>query len=159
MIVANGHGNWLHVPMVVAFFLVLACSEAKPVQPRSPAQSVEPQVTSYNTIAREKLVEMFQNMGTTAGWDLSQDMLWGYFFTDEQAAPLDALRPVLEQRGYRFVDRYLDDESTIYFLHVERIETHSVDTLHQRNEELATLAHAHGVTYDGMDVGPQTKPE
>jgi hypothetical protein len=97
MIVANTCWGQRRIPLVAAFLLVVSCSEAKPVQPQPPAQSVEPPVTSYNTIAREKLVEMFQNM------------------------------------------------------------EHSVDTLHQRNEELATLAHIHGVTYEGMDVGPQTK--
>jgi hypothetical protein len=65
-----------------------------------------------------------------------------------------SLRPELERLGYRIVDVFPSDEGEIYFLHAERIETHSVDSLHQRNNELADLAFSRGVTYDGMDVGP-----
>ena len=34
-------------------------------------------------IALESLEEMFSNIASGAKWDMSQPMLWGYFFTDE----------------------------------------------------------------------------
>jgi hypothetical protein len=42
----------------------------------------------------------------------------------------------------------------VYFLQVDRVETHSVDSLHTRNENLALLAYRFGLTYDGLDVAP-----
>lgn len=115
-----------------------------------------PTPANHNTITRDQLVEMFGNMERKYGWDLSKDMVWGYFFTHKESAALDKLRPVLEQSGYRIVDKFEDEESGVHTLHAERIEKHSVDSLHQRNNELATRAFEAGVTYDGMDVGPAT---
>jgi hypothetical protein len=46
-----------------------------------------------------------------------------------------------------------DEEKPFHWLHVERVETHSVDTLDARNQELDQIAREFGVKYDGMDVG------
>jgi hypothetical protein len=44
-------------------------------------------------------------------------------------------------------------------LHVEKVETHTVDSLDARNGELDALASKHDLqSYDGMDVGPVTQP-
>jgi hypothetical protein len=53
-----------------------------------------------------------------------------------------------------------DGEKTGEFVvHVEKVETHSVDSLDTRNGELDALAATYGVKeYDGMDVGPVIPP-
>ena len=46
----------------------------------------------------------------------------------------------------------------MYWLHVEKIETHTPMSLDGRNDELYKLAHEFGIdTYDGMDIGPVEK--
>jgi hypothetical protein len=106
-------------------------------------------------IPLSQLEQMFHNMRTEAGWDPGHDLLWGYFFTDPTPRNLQPLAKKLEEMGYHFVDLYPTDDGATYFLHVERVETHSALSLDRRNQELNALAHEYGVeSYDGMDVGP-----
>jgi len=144
--------------------VLLACASSSPgttggkPEPTSGAETAG----SPSPVPRERLVEMFRRMQEQARWDLSKDMLWGYFFISPKRAALARFRPVLEQQGYRFVE-YVEpgdgDQNRLFYLHVERVETHSVDSLDERNAALAELAQQHGVEYDGMDVGPVRSAE
>lgn len=110
--------------------------------------------------AREKLVQMFSQIAQNTDWDLSRAMLWGYFFTNPTRAQLDTAAKELAGRGYQVVKVYQGDkenpnEPDKWWLHVERIEPHSVDSLLARNAELEAFAKQAGLaSYDGMDVGP-----
>jgi hypothetical protein len=111
-------------------------------------------------ITREQLVEMFEGIGKDTTWDMSQPMVWGYFFTDPERTKLEKVAPILEKQGYRFVEVFLSDkedpsEPDLWWLHVERIEVHTPDTLNERNQALYEFAADHRLaSYDGMDVGP-----
>lgn len=114
-------------------------------------------------IELSQLEEMFANMRANTDWDLDGPMLWGYFFTDRSAEKLQGLVPVLETQGYRFVDLYVPDldegDEEYFFLHVEKEEVHSPESLHERNQHLYALADLHRLdSYDGMDVGPIAQP-
>ena len=101
------------------------------------------------------LEQMFTNMRNKTGWDTSGDLLWGYFFVDREPKKLEPLATHLMELGYRVVSIYETDDRSTHFLHVERIETHTPDSLFERNAELNMLATSFGVdNYDGMDVGP-----
>jgi len=112
------------------------------------------------TITLESLVEMFNNIENQAQWDISKNMLWGYFFTHNNPQKLEQAAGVLKERGYRVVDIYLSDkeepsEPDMYWLHVEKIEIHTPESLDRRNDELYIFANEFGLySYDGMDVGP-----
>ena len=81
-------------------------------------------------------------------------LLWGYFFTDQDAAKLRPLAKYLESTGYRLVEINPTDGTT-FFLHVEKVELHTAASLHERNTSFYGLAERFGVeSYDGMDVGP-----
>jgi len=94
-----------------------------------------------------------------AGWNPDGDLLWGYFFIDNDPKKFRTLRISLEQMGFTFVDiSELEDEndqpSGEYRLHVERVETHGPASLAKRNVEFTDLALEFGVrAYDGWDVG------
>lgn len=103
-------------------------------------------------IEREQIELMFDNMRAGTSWNLSEPMLWGYFFTDAKKGDLEKLKNLLLTDSYRFVRLHRDGG---WFLHVEKIETHTPETLHNRNLALYATAAQYGVDcYDGMDVGP-----
>jgi hypothetical protein len=111
----------------------------------------------------ETLEEMFSNIAAGPKWDMSQPMLWGYFFTDESVEKLHSAADELVRHGYRFVAVFeaegdVDEEipqAPYYFLQVEQEEIHSPRSLHERNTQLYEFAERHSLkSYDGMDVGP-----
>lgn len=109
---------------------------------------------------RDELEAMFANIAKKTKWAMSKDMCWGYFFTNQSRAKLDVAARDLARKGYRIVEVYLSDKQdsdspALWWLHVERIETHSVESLLMRNIELNAFAKTHHLdSYDGMDVGP-----
>ena len=107
-------------------------------------------------IPKSELVEMFEAIAEQTDWDMTKEMLWGYFFTDDNQEKLEACSERLEGMGYHLVDiSEGDDVDDPLTLHVEKIEVHSPDTLDTRNQELAAIAAEMGLSsYDGMDVGP-----
>jgi hypothetical protein len=112
-------------------------------------------------IELSQLEEMFQGIRKDSNWNIDGPMVWGYFFTDVSPDRLELLRNRLEHDGYRFVDMFeanVDEgEDPYLFLHVEKVETHTVSSLHERNSQLYALVDELDVgTYDGMDVGPVT---
>ncbi len=114
-------------------------------------------------ISREILQNMFDDMRARAKWNIDGLCLWGYFFTDHNRERLIQAVPHLESMGYRFVDVFgasdrNENTDSVLFLHVERQEVHTVDSLIERNQEFYQFADEHGLeTYDGMDVGPVPK--
>ena len=112
-------------------------------------------------IDRELIEGMFADIRSRGKWDMDGPMLWGFFFTDEEREKLEAAAKKLVDGGYTFVDIFLaeesgDEDTDLWFLHVERVEHLTVDTLDNRNRELSTFASKHGLrSYDGMDVGPR----
>jgi hypothetical protein len=107
---------------------------------------------------------MFADIRAKTDWNLDEDMLWGYFFTNAKRRPLERAAKQLEQAGYRFVDLFQPEGEGkplgYYFLHVEKVETHSVKSLYRRNTELTAFALKCGLdSYDGMDVGAASEPE
>ena len=65
----------------------------------------------------------------------------------------------LGDAGYRVIALYLEDKDNrkdpdLWWLHVEKTEVHTPDSLHERNQALYRFAEEHGLdAYDGMDVG------
>ena len=111
-------------------------------------------------ISREQLQEMFDSMSRNPGWDTSKAMLWGYFFTHSSRPPLERAARLLAAQGYTVVDIYLadkesDSEPDLWWLHVERVEVHTVASLDARNQVLYRFAAEQALdAYGGMDVGP-----
>ena len=107
-------------------------------------------------IPKSELVEMFQAIAQQTDWDMNSEMLWGYFFSDDDPGKLEACSDRLAEDGYHFVDISEGDEpDDAWTLHIEKIEIHTPDSLDRRNQELAEIAKEMGLAaYDGMDVGP-----
>ncbi len=111
-------------------------------------------------ITRDDLERMFDAVRRDAPFSIDEICLWGYFFVDRDRTRLSTARGVLEGLGYRFVGIFEpspdDEDAELLFLHVEREERHSIESLERRNAELYALADELGLeSYDGMDVGPR----
>ncbi len=137
--------------------IVLSCSGC--------ARENEMTEIPHKNIRLDQLEEMFANIRENTDWDTSGDLLWGYFFTHHEPSKLEEAKVVLANKGYRVVDIYLSEkedpnEPDMFWLHIEKIETHSPITLDARNDEFYLFAYEFGLdTYDGMDVGPVGQPE
>jgi hypothetical protein len=100
---------------------------------------------------------MFCDMRVRLRWNVDGALLWGYFFTDPERRKLTPVADYLTRNGYReaSIGRSADEHGRTYSLRVERIEHHTPETLHERNQELADLAETFNLeSYGGMDVGP-----
>ena len=110
---------------------------------------------SRGPITLAQLEFMFKEMRAKSGWNVDADLLWGYFFTDPKPEKLRPAADELTRSGYRLVSLHPTRDGKTHVLHVEKVETHTPASLHQRNVELYRLAERHGIySYDGMDVGP-----
>jgi hypothetical protein len=106
-------------------------------------------------MTRSDVDNLFAEMKENAPFDVEGDLLWGYFFTDADKAKLRPLAEELAALGYREVVLYRTDDRRMYFLHVERVERHTPESLDALNRRFEALAERHGIdSYDGMDVGP-----
>jgi len=122
-------------------------------------------------IDRETVKQLFDQL-RQEGIDPEQRLKWSYFFADESTSDrLKAAVPKLEQDGYQFVSidmtepggepQVLEGRSyenpPLYVLHVQKIESHTIDSLHSRNRQLETFAEeADLFSYDGMSVGTES---
>ncbi len=90
-----------------------------------------------------------------AGWNMEQELAWGYFFKNECIEPLEELAAVLEGQGYEVVDINQSFPDEMYWLQLEKIEQHSINSLDKRNQDFYQLAQYRNIhAYDGMDVSP-----
>ena len=108
----------------------------------------------------EGIREIFNTARTEDGWNPEEDMLYSYFFVDTDVDKLEKLGLELEKQGYDFLDIFeLADEKTDestgeYLLHIDKIETHTPESLAARNVEFQTLATEHEIaSYDGWEFG------
>ena len=115
-------------------------------------------------ISKDELTEYFKNTRKRyekgeADFNIDEVCNWSYFFTDSDRTNLTRIGLHLEDNGYKicgFLEPAPEDEDqrTLY-IRADRIERHTVDSLHETNQELSFLAEKMGVEgYDGMDVGP-----
>lgn len=148
--------------LLVALFLV-SCRDDPVPEKKMPPITPENEVPG-KTITLEYLRDMFAQISENTDWDVSGELLWGYFFTNDEKAGLEPVRDELVEGGYRFVDLYRSepneqDGSRFWWLHVEKEEIHTPESLDARNDALTRLAIRHRVdSYDGMDVGPIHTP-
>ncbi len=110
----------------------------------------------------EGIKEIFDDAAREDNWNLSEPMLYSFYFVDEDAEKLDKLGEKLEADGYDFIGIYeLGDEETDestgeYLLHVDKVEAHTPESLAQRNVEFARLAEQFEIkTYDGWEFGEE----
>ncbi len=108
----------------------------------------------------EGIRKIFDDAKREDNWNLNEEMLYSYYFVDEDVDKLEKLGLKLEEDEYDFVDVFeLGDEETDestgeYMLHIDKTEVHTPESLAQRNVEFAKLAEEYELkTYDGWEFG------
>ena len=108
----------------------------------------------------EGIKKIFAEAREQDNWNTGEDMLYSYYFVDKNVDELEKLGNQLEKQGYEFVDIFeLGDEETgestgEYLLQIDKVETHTPESLAQRNVEFAKLAEENDIeTYDGWEFG------
>ncbi len=105
-------------------------------------------------ISKNEIEQLFLKM-RNAGWNMEQELAWGYFFKHDSKELLKHLADKLERQGYEIIDINQSYPDNMYWLQIEKIEQHSVESLHKRNQMFSLLAQQTGIhAYDGMDVSP-----
>ncbi len=105
-------------------------------------------------ISKKDIEQLFEKM-RKAGWNMEQALAWGYFFKHESIEPLKELADELQRQGFAVIDINQSYPDEMYWLQLEKIEQHSVDSLDQRNQQFYQLAQQKDIhAYDGMDVSP-----
>ena len=105
-------------------------------------------------ISRDDVEALFQKM-QKAGWDMQQQHVWGYFFKDPSQKKLIKFSNKLTKLGYSINDINQSYPDNNYWLHIELIQQHSIDSLHQLNQFFYQLAIENNIkSYDGMDISP-----
>jgi len=102
-------------------------------------------------ITIEKIEEMYSNMKSN-GVDITADFLYGYFFVSNKKELLEKAVPDLEAMTFKYVGIYQSDDKN-WWLHVERVETHTAQTLFDLNKKLYAIADKYKIEYDGFDLG------
>lgn len=105
-----------------------------------------------------QLRELLTQIAAESDWDLSGDLVWGYYFFNREKSPLEILGNRLAGEGYRVVNIFEnkdDNKSVEYGLHLERVEHHNLESITKRSEEMRRLATESGIDqFDGVDVAP-----
>src|SRR5215213_6563237 len=116
----------------------------------------------FNTVESQLdgINEIFDAARSEDKWNTDEEMLYSYYFVDEDVDKLEKLGNELEKRGYDFIDIFeLADEKTDeatgeYLLHIDKVETHTPKSLAQRNVEFQSLANEYEIeSYDGWEFG------
>ncbi|MEM8681958.1 MAG: ribonuclease E inhibitor RraB [Pseudomonadota bacterium] len=122
--------------------------------------ALEPSYAQTSRVSKEQLQELFDSISEHTDWDISGDMTWAYFFTDADKSALERVASILDERDYLIKGIYLSDEELgdepdVWSLHVEKVETHSVDSLNATNLAFHAFAEKHHLdSYDGPYVKP-----
>ncbi len=108
----------------------------------------------------EGIRKIFADAKREDNWNLDEEMLYSFYFVDENVDKLEKLGLQLEADGYDFIDIFeLGDEETDestgeYLLHIDKAEVHTPESLAQRNAEFQKLADEYEIkTYDGWEFG------
>ncbi len=108
----------------------------------------------------EGIREIFETATREDGWNLEGVMLYSYYFVDTDADKLEKLGLEFEEKGYDFIGIFelgeedSDEPTGEYLLHIDREETHTPESLAERNVEFAKLAEERKLdSYDGWEFG------
>ncbi|MFD1121793.1 hypothetical protein ACFQ2T_04710 [Methylophilus flavus] len=94
-------------------------------------------------ITLEQLNQMFENMRSNPGykkWNINGNLLWGYFLQTPTQKNFKQLLNTSQRMAIALLIFTRQTIRKLFFLHVEKIEHHSPESLNERNHEFYKLA-------------------
>lgn len=110
------------------------------------------QKTAQNEISLETIQGLFNRM-QSQGINTDTLLLYGYFFNAKNKTDLQNAVSSLKELNLQYVNIYPADSSDLWWLHMERIEKNSPQSLFHFNKKLYNIANRYHIIYDGYDVG------
>ena len=108
----------------------------------------------------EGIREIFEIARTDDGWDLQAKCSSAFTLLTKRSKNLKSSNRISNNQGFDLIGIFeLGDDETgeatgEYLLHVDKVESHTPESLAARNVELQKLADEHGVeSYDGWEFG------
>ena len=108
----------------------------------------------------EGIRELFETARQEDGWDVTGEMLYSFYFVDQSVENLQKLGEYLETQDLDFIDIFeIGDEETKqptgeYLLHIDKITSHTPETLAEANVAFQKLAEEYEIeSYDGWEFG------
>ena len=108
----------------------------------------------------EGIREIYEIARTEDGWDVTGEMLYSFYFVDKSVEKLEKLGEYLAKQGYDYIDIFeLGDDETgestgEYLLHIDKVESHTPESLAERNVEFQKLADEYEIeSFDGWEFG------
>ena len=120
----------------ICIIALLGCNNAKPQSDKIPLEDIQ---------------NIFSEMKAN-GVYTDKTLLWGYFFISDAKDKFNQITEELKKQNFEFVEIYQSEDRN-YWLHLERKEIHSPQTLYTLDKKLYQVAEKYNVTYDGFDVG------
>ncbi|MBX3297738.1 MAG: tetratricopeptide repeat protein [Acidobacteria bacterium] len=109
-------------------------------------------MVTENSVRIEQIRQIFIRL-EAQGVDLRTPHLFGYFFFDKERHGLERLSEEVLKNGYTVVSLEQIEDGK-FRLHVEKIESHTPESLYQRGLAFTEIATKYSVdVYDGFDVG------
>lgn len=104
--------------------------------------------------------EIFEKAASEDGWDVAGEMLYSYYFVDKDEEKLEKLGIEMEAEGYDFIDIFeladadTEESTGEFLLHLDKIETHTPESLAERNAAFQAKADELGLdSFDGWEFG------
>ena len=112
----------------------------------------------------ESQIEGIEHIFATArkedNWNTNEEMLYTFYFVDKDVEKLEEFGNLLEEKGYDFIGIYeageedTNESTGEFLLQIDKEETHTPQSLAERNVEFAKLAAEHEIeSYDGWEFG------
>jgi len=101
-----------------------------------------------------KIDDFFKHIENTNELDLTKDLSWGYYFSNSNKAGLEKMKNILLfEEDYSFAEIVKMQDDNKFYLHMEKIEKHTKDSLLERSRLLNNIAKKYNVdSYDGFDA-------
>ena len=113
---------------------------------------------SLQMIDQETINRFFANIKSKGDFEIQNELTWGFFFVSINVDFILDVKNYLVNKGYQYVDLFeaekeQEGDESEFFLHMQKIEIHTAETLNERNKLLYGIAEKFDVEYDGFDLG------
>lgn len=104
--------------------------------------------------SKSYIENFFLNLTLNTQINPKHELSWGFYFKNDDIKALKKAKKILLAQGYNFAE--IVEENKEFYLHIEKIEIHNINSLYKRCVELTALTKKLDINcFDGFDVEKQ----